>query len=135
MKTWISLYNEAKKKLNTEIISPFIEYGNTSCAILGSNDKIYSGLSITSNTGINSSAEKSAVTAMINDLENNILRIVILNELEEIIMPAEKSLEYLLELCENSDEVEVLVNLEEEKSIKLSSLIPDWWGTFRLKKN
>lgn len=135
MDSWSSLYKEARNKLNTEEISPFIEYGNNACAILGSNNKIYTGLSITSNTGINCSAEKSAVTSMINDNEKRITKIVILNELEEIITPSIKSLEYLLELCENPDAVEVLTNLEKESIVKLSDLLPDWWGTFRLKKN
>lgn len=135
MKTWINLYNEAKNKLNAQEISPFIEFGNNSCAILGSNNKIYSGLSITSNTGIGCSAEKSAVTSMINDSIRKFTKIVVLNELEEIITPSSKSLEYLLELCDNPDNVEVLTNLEKETCVKLSSLIPDWWGTFRLKKN
>lgn len=135
MKVWMTLYNEAKNKLNAQEISPFIEFGNNSCAILGSNNKIYSGISITSNTGINCSAEKSAVTTMLNDGEKKITKIVLLNELEEIIVPSSKSLEYLLELCENPDGVEVLTNLEKESVVKLSSLLPDWWGTFRLKKN
>jgi len=134
MKTWLSLYNEAKNKLRSQEVLPFIEYGKNSCAILAINDKIYCGISITSNTAINCSAEKSAVIAMLNDNINKILRIVILNELEEIITPSTNSLEYLLEMCEDPDKVAVLCDLKKEKTVLLSSLIPDWWGTCRFKK-
>ncbi len=132
---WNELYNEAASKLNAQEISPFIEYGNNACAILASNGKIYSGLSITSSTLINCSAEEAAVTAMLNDNEKYIKRIIVLNELEEVIRPLEESLEYLLELCENPKEVKILLSIEEEKIVSLIDLIPDWWGTFRTRKN
>ncbi len=135
MMTWINLYNEAKSKLHVEEVSPFIEYGNNACALLASNNKIYSGHSITSNTSINCSAEKSAITTMLNDNESKITKLVIINELEEIITPEYSSLEYLLELCDDPSNVLILVDLDKEKVLKLSDLIPDWWGTFRLKKN
>lgn len=131
---WLELYENAKEKLNASCISPFIEYGNNSCAILGSNNKIYSGISITSNSNINCSAEKSAITSMLNDNEKVIKRIVILNELEEIIYPSEDSLEYLLELCINAEDLEVLVDLDKKVIKKLSDLLPDWWGTYRNTK-
>ncbi len=128
---WFELYDKAKEKLNASCISPFIEYGNNSCAILGSNNKIYSGISITSNSNINCSAEKSAISSMLNDGEKIIKRIVILNELEEIIEPSEESLEYLLELCENADDLEVLIDLDRKIVKSLKNLLPDWWGTYR----
>ena len=132
---WNELYNEAAHKLNAQEISPFIEYGNNACAILASNGKIYSGLSVTSSTLIICSAEEAAVMAMLNDNEKHIKRLVVLNELEEVIRPLEESLEYLLELCEDPQDVEILIAMETVKIVKLSDLIPDWWGTFRLKKN
>lgn len=134
-KLWLSLYKEAKNKLNVKEVSPFIETGNNSCAILASNNNIYCGLSITSNTKINSSAEKSAITAMFNDNEHTIKRMVILNELEETIPPSLDCLDYLLELCENFGDIEVLINLDQEEIKKISDLLPDWWGTYRNKKN
>lgn len=133
-KIWISLYNCARERISASCISPFIEYGNNVCAILGSNNKIYCGTSITSNTGINCSAEKSAITAMLNDNEKIIKRMVILNELEEVILPSEDSVEYLLELCDNPEKLEILSNVEKGKTKQLSDIIPDWWGTYRNKK-
>lgn len=132
---WQELYRIAKDKISALSISPFIEYGNNVCAILGENNKIYCGLSITSNTNINCSAEKSAITLMINDNEKRIKKLVILNELEETINPSEDSLEYLLELCDNPNDIEVLVDYDKKIIKRLPELLPDWWGTYRNNKN
>lgn len=133
-KIWTTLYKEAKKRINAKQIPPFIEYGNNSCAILSGNNEIYYGTSITSNTSINSSAEKSAITMMFNNGETTIKRMIILNELEEVITPSEDCLEYLIELNNNLDDFEILVDYEKEQVVTLSDLIPDWWGTYRNKK-
>ena len=68
-RVWYSLIKEAKKKVNTKRIPPFIEYGNNSCALLTDSNNIYTGVSIKSNSGISSSAEKSAITNMFNNSE------------------------------------------------------------------
>ncbi len=133
-KVWLELYNSAQKHICASSISPFIEYGNNVCTILGSNNKIYYGVSITSNTNINCSAEKNAITNMLNDNENIIKKMVILNELEEVILPSEDSIEYLLELCVHSDDMEILVDIDKNVVKKLTELIPDWWGTYRNHK-
>lgn len=133
-RSWKELYKAAKQKLHTKELSPLIEFGNSSCAILGSNDIIYTGISIKSTTSINSSAEKNAIVAMFNDGEATIKRMVILNELEEVITPSDEYFGYLLELNSNIDEVEVLVNYEKKEVKKLVELLPDWWGTYRIKK-
>lgn len=134
-KIWTALYKEAKQRIKPTSIPPFIEYGNNTCTILASNNKIYYGLSINSNTGIGCSAEKSAITMMLNDGENYIKKMVILNELEEVIKPSEESFEYITELSNELDELEVLVDYDNKKVSKLHELLPDWWGTYRNKKN
>ena len=65
----------------------------------------------------------------------SIKKIVILNELEELIKPSEDCLEYLYELCEDIDETEVLIDYEQKESLTIRELIPNWWGTYRNKKN
>lgn len=132
---WNELYKAAKSKLNTKEISPFIEFGNSSCAILGSNDKIYTGINVKSSTSINSSAEKNAVVNMFNDGEHKLKKMVILNELEEVIAPSDEYFGYLLELNDDINDIEVLVSYEKKEVKKMVDLLPDWWGTYRVKKN
>lgn len=130
---WSTLIKEAKKKINSREIAPFIEYGNNSCAILTENNNIYTGVNITSNSSIDSSAEKSAVIDMINNGEKAISKMVILNELEEIIPPSIECLDYLLELSSNYGNIDVLIN-ESGDTKKVIELLPDWWGTYRNTK-
>ena len=130
-KVWSLLYKEAKSKLSAKEVSVFFTLGNTACAILGSNNKIYAGSNISSNSIISCSAEKSAVIEMFNDGEYVIDKMVLLNELEEVILPSDGSLEYLLELNPEFGNIDILVDYEKEKVIKLRQLIPKWWGTYR----
>ena len=130
-KIWHDLYREAKKKLRTKEIPPFIETGTSACALEAANGQIYSGISITSNTSINTSAEKSAIITMFNDNEYTIKKIVILNELEEVIPPSIECFEYLLELKIPSTDIEILLDYDNKTITKIDELIPDWWGTYR----
>ena len=131
---WYTLIKEAKKKVNVHDIPPFIEYGNNSCAILTDSNNIYTGISISSNSNIESSAEKSAVINMINSGETIISKMVILNELEELMPPSIDCIEYLLELGATYGDTEVLLDYDSQETKKIKDLLPDWWGTYRNKK-
>lgn len=133
-KIWHDLYREAKNKLSTKEIPPFIESGTSACAIEAGNGQIYSGISITSNTSINVNAEKSAIISMFNDNEFTIKKIVILNELEEVIPPSTECFEYILELNIIPDDIEILTDYDQKTIAKVRDLLPDWWGTYRNKK-
>ena len=131
---WYSLIKEAKKKINVHEIPPFIEYGNSSCAILTDSNNIYTGVSIKSNSGISNSAEKSAIINMINSGEHIITKMVILNELEELIRPSVDCLEYLLDLGTSYGDIEILLDYDTQETKKIIEILPDWWGTYRNKK-
>jgi cytidine deaminase len=131
---WYSLVKEAKKKINGHEIPPFIEYGNSSCAVLTDSNNIYTGVSVKSNSAINNSAEKSAVLNMLNNNETKITKMVILNELEELMAPSIDCLEYLLELGEDFGDIEILLDYDTQETKKIIDLLPDWWGTYRNKK-
>ncbi len=131
---WTELYNKAKEKINTKQIKPFIEYGSNTCAILSKNNKIYVGISVTSTTSLNCNAEKTAITSMLNDGESTIQKIVILNELEEVIIPSIECIEYLMEMNSNPNKLEILIDYDKEKVVLLKDLLPSWWGIYHNKK-
>lgn len=133
-KIWTELYKEAKKRIQVKNVPPFIEYGNHVCIIESGKGNTYYGVSVTSSTAINSSAEKNAILMMFNEGETVIKKIVILNELEEVIPPTEDCLNFLVELNSDLDSMEILLNYEEEKIATLRELLPVWWGTYRNKK-
>lgn len=133
-KIWTTLYKEAKKRIQVKNVPPFIEYGNHVCAILSGNDNIYHGVSVTSSTAINSNAEKNAILMMFNEGETVLKKMVILNELEEVIPPTEDCLNYMIELNQDLDDIEVLLDYDKEQVTTLKNLLPTWWGTYRNKK-
>ena len=133
-KIWTTLYKEAKKRIQVKNVLPFIEYGNHVCTILSGNDNIYHGVSVTSSTAINSNAEKNAILMMFNEGETVLKKMVILNELEEVIPPTEDCLNYMIELNQDLDDIEVLLDYDKEQVTTLKNLLPTWWGTYRNKK-
>lgn len=133
-KIWTTLYKEAKKRIQVKNVPPFIEYGNHVCTILSGNDNIYHGVSVTSSTAINSNAEKNAILMMFNEGETVLKKMVILNELEEVIPPTEDCLNYMIELNQNLDDIEVLLDYDKEQITTLKNLLPAWWGTYRNTK-
>ena len=133
-KIWNVLYKEAKKRINVKNLPPFIEYGNHVCTILSGENNIYHGVSVTSSTGINSNAEKNAILMMFNEGETILKKMVILNELEEVILPTEECLNYITELNCDLDDIEVLVDYEKEEITTIKNLLPSWWGTYRNKR-
>ena len=42
--------------------------------------------------------------------------------------------EYMAQLDKESGEIEILLDLEGRKTIRLKELIPDWWGSDRFSK-
>jgi len=133
-KIWTDLYKEAKKRIKVKQVPPFIEYGNHVCTIESGEGNIYHGVSVTSTTALDSNAEKNAILMMFNEGETVIQKMVILNELEEVIPPTEDCLNYLVELNCDIDSLEILLNYEKGKITTLRNLLPDWWGTYRNKK-
>lgn len=39
----------------------------------------------------------------------------------------------MMQLDKNSGDIEILLELETEKTVKLKDLIPDWWGHSRFE--
>jgi len=127
-KIWTTLVKEAKNKIYTKEIPPFINYGNNACALITSENNIYTGISINSNSNIGCTCEKSAIINMLNNNETKIEKIVILNELEELIKPSIDCYDYLLEL---NPDMEILID---NQIFLLKDILPDWYGTYYIQK-
>lgn len=121
---WNKLYKEAKSKLNTKELSPFIKIATSSC-VIESNNKYYTGVNINEK-----SAEESALILMVNDGNNVVKKMLVINELEEIIPPRLDDLLNLLSLSKENMDTNIMV--EDNKIITLKELLPDYYGTYRL---
>jgi len=131
---WYTLIKEAKKKINAREIPPFLEYGNSSCALVTDANNVYTGISIHTGSTLTTTAEKSAIISMLNNGEKTIKKMVILNELEELIRPSTDCFDYLQEIGADIKDIEVILDYDNPVPTKIIDILPDWWGTYRNTK-
>lgn len=127
--TFIELFEIAKSKYNPRRISSFIEAGGVSAAILTESNNVYTGVCIDTSCSLGMCAERNAIANMITNGESRIKKVVCYCGEGIIGSPCGACREYLMQLDKESGNIEILIDLEEMKSVKLKDLIPDWWGT------
>ncbi len=128
---WQELYDKARKVQNSRTISPFIEAGGVASAILTRSGNIYVGVCIDTASTLGMCAERNAIANMITNGESRIDKVVAVMEDGSVGSPCGACREYMMQLDKESPEIEILVDLENKKTIRLKELIPDWWGQYR----
>ena len=92
---------------------------------------IYVGVCIDTASTLGMCAERNAIANMITNGESQIDKIVAVMPDGRVGSPCGACREYMMQLDKNSGEIEVLLDLESKKTVKLKELIPDWWGISR----
>ena len=128
---WKELYNAARKVQNGRTISPFIEAGGVAAAILTKAGNIYTGVCIDTACSLGMCAERNAIANMITNGESQIEKVVAVMPDGQVGSPCGACRELMMQLDPGSGEIEILLDLETEKTVKLKELVPDWWGTER----
>ncbi len=128
---WQELYDAAIKFQKSRTISPFIDAGGVAAAILTKKGNIYVGVCIDTASTLGMCAERNAIANMITNGESQIDKIVAVMPDGRVGSPCGACREYMMQLDKNSGEIEVLLDLESKKTVKLKELIPDWWGISR----
>lgn len=131
---WKVLYEKAKEVQKSRIISPFIEAGGVSSAILTKSGNIYVGVCIDTASTLGMCAERNAIANMITHGESKIDKVVAIVEDGRVGSPCGACREYMMQLDKDSSEIEILIDYETRKTVRLKDLIPDWWGTYRFNK-
>ena len=132
---WEKLYLEARKVQNDRVISPFIEAGGVAAALLTKNGNIYVGVCIDTASTLGMCAERNAIANMITNGESKIDKVVAVMPDGRVGSPCGACREYMMQLDKDSGEIEILLDLKTQKTIKLKELIPDWWGTERFAES
>ena len=132
---WNQLYNAARAVQNSRVISPFIEAGGVAAAILTKKGNIYVGVCIDTACSLGMCAERNAIANMITNGENEIEKIVAVMPDGKVGSPCGACREYMMQLSRDSAEIEILLDLETEKTVRLKELVPDWWGTSRFQSD
>lgn len=130
---WSKLYHEARRVQNERTISPFIEAGSVAAAILTRKGNIYVGVCIDTASTLGMCAERNAIANMITNGEHEIEKVVAVVEDGSVGSPCGACREYMMQLAADSGEIEILVDYESRKTVRLKELIPDWWGRDRMK--
>ena len=131
---WKKLYNAALKVQNARVISPFIEAGGVAAAILTKSGNIYVGVCIDTASTLGMCAERNAIANMITNGESEIEKVVAVMSDGSLGAPCGACREYMMQLDKDSGEIEILLDLESQKTVKLKQLIPNWWGEERFNK-
>ena len=130
---WQELYNKAVEKQKIcDLSNNFFDAGGVAAAILTKNGNIYTGVCIDTSCSLGMCAERNAISTMITNGEFEITKVVCIGSNGKIMMPCGACMEYMMQLNEDSENIEVLKKLETKEYIRLKALIPVWWGKGRI---
>ncbi|WP_434302908.1 cytidine deaminase family protein [Clostridium botulinum] len=128
MDIWEEMYKKARMIQHGREISPFIEAGGVAAAILTKKGNVYVGVCIDTASTLGMCAERNAIANMITNGESQIDKVVAVMPDGKVASPCGACREYMMQLDRESGEIEILLDLESKKTVKLKELIPDWWG-------
>ncbi|MGD9901660.1 MAG: cytidine deaminase [Spirochaetales bacterium] len=123
----------AKKYINPREISPFVEGGQVSCAILTDKGNVYYGISILSKCSQGLCAERNAANQMITHNESKIVKLVCVDKYNKLRYPCGACREFLMQLHKDNKDMHILTDMETEEYVTLKELLPNWWGEGRFE--
>ena len=126
---WEKLIAAARKIHGESKISPFIEAGSVSAALMTEKGNIYTGVCIDTACGLGMCAERSAIAAMISAGEHEIKKILcIMPDGSCGGTPCGACREFMMQLSADAPDIEVLTDTENFSTVALGEMVPDWWG-------
>ena len=109
-----------------------ISAGQVGAAILTKNHNIYAGVCIDTASTLGMCGERNAIANMITNGENEIMKLVCVDSKGNVGSPCGACREYMMQLSKNSNDIEILKNINTKEIVRLEDLIPDWWGKTRV---
>ena len=128
MDDWEELYRAAAEVQRPRALSPLVEAGGVAAALRTKGGRIYVGVCIDTACGLGMCAERAAAASMITHGEHQIDKILALMPDGRVGPPCGACREFLMQLGPESGEMEILLDLEGRKTVRLKELMPDWWG-------
>ena len=125
--TWDQLYLAARKVQQARQLSPTMEAGGVSAALLTARGTIYVGVCIDTACSLGMCAERNAIANMITNGESQIAKLVAVMPDGKAGMPCGACREFMMQLGKGAEEMELLCDYETKKVVKLKDLIPRWW--------
>ncbi|CCY81384.1 cytidine deaminase [Clostridium sp. CAG:149] len=141
MDIWEKLYIRAKEQYHPEDVSPFIYAHHVVCALESENGEIYTGFCIESCCGVlDLCAERTAALNMyMNSGQTVVKRLIVFRDKapfgEGSGMPCGACREFFMQLNSKNEEMEIMVDYDRRKTVRLKELLPNWWGWDRYKNS
>lgn len=133
MDIWEELYAAAKRVQNDRAVSPFIDAGGVAAALRTKAGNIYVGVCIDTAASLGMCAERNAMANMITNGESRIDKILAIMPDGKIGPPCCVCREFMMQLDRDSGAIEVLLDYESRKTVRLKELVPEWWGYDRFE--
>lgn len=124
--TWDKLYWQARAVQGDRLLTPLVQAGQVSAALLTRQGHIFVGVCIDTACSLGMCAERSAIASMITAGESKIVKLVAVMPDGAVGMPCGACRELLLQL--GAAKLEILADLETKRVVKLSELMPAWWA-------
>lgn len=141
MDIWEKLYTQAKKEYHPEDVTPFVYAHHVVCALESADGTIYTGFCIEACSGVmNLCAERVAALNMyVNSGQTKIRRLIAFRDETPSGggsgMPCGACREFLYQLNEENENMEIMVNYETRETVTLKDLMPNWWGKERYEQS
>ena len=125
---WDKLYIAARSVQYERTISPLIEAGTVSAALLTEKGNIYVGVCIDTACSLGMCAERNAIANMITNGENGICRLIAVDRNGKAIPPCGACREFMTQLMpDHYRSIEIMLDYEKGKVVTLGELTPEWW--------
>lgn len=118
-------------RIGEEKVSPFIDAKSVMCALVTDKDNVYYGANIQAGCGLSLCAEKIAIGNAIIAGDINFKYILCVFKDGTVITPCGSCREFLAQTGKDNLEMEIVTSLDPFVTIKLSSMISNWWGSYR----
>ena len=127
-KVWKEMFDAAKSVQNARIISGYVTAGEVSAAILSGSGKIYTGICVDTCSTLGICAERNAIFNMLTNGETVIKKVLAVLPDGKTGAPCGACRELMVQLMpENYKDIEIMLDYENEKIVKLGALTPEWW--------
>ena len=125
---WKRMYDKAKQAQKPREISKRVFAGSVAASIESSSGKIYIGVSVDTSCSLGICAERNAILNMITSGENEVKRVLAILPNGKVGAPCGACRELLVQLMPDKyKDIEIIVDYEKGKIVKLGELTPSWW--------
>ena len=114
--TWDKMYLAARNVQKKREISPLVEAGGVSAAILTEKGNIYVGVCIDTACSLGMCAERNAIANMITNGENGICRLIAVDRNGKAIPPCGACREFMVQLMpDHYHSIQIMMDYENKK--------------------